>query len=148
WAHKTRNILDKVKKKDQLAVKKALNRISHASNRREAAKAYWRFFFPLDKELSPGGGLLKEKLRSALKLLSDQKLSTVESIENHQLNRKSVSGSQTKNSPDGCDGSYPEPTKNRFRCVSSLKSEGKGVRTLDSYYCLGKCWGHGPAAAD
>jgi putative transposase len=43
WAHKTRNILDKVKKKDQLAVKKALNRISHASNRREAAKAYWRF---------------------------------------------------------------------------------------------------------
>src|SRR4029450_4843734 len=35
WAHKTRNILDKVKKKDQLAVKKALNRISHASNRRE-----------------------------------------------------------------------------------------------------------------
>jgi len=43
WAHKTRNILDKVKKKDQLAVKKALNRISHAANRREAAKAYWRF---------------------------------------------------------------------------------------------------------
>jgi putative transposase len=43
WAHKSRNVLDKVKKKDQLAVKKALNRISHASNRREATKAYWRF---------------------------------------------------------------------------------------------------------
>jgi putative transposase len=43
WAHKTRNVLDKVKKKDQPAVKKALNRISHASNRREATKAYWRF---------------------------------------------------------------------------------------------------------
>lgn len=43
WAHKTRNILDKVKKKDQAAVKKALNRISHAANRREAAQAYWRF---------------------------------------------------------------------------------------------------------
>jgi transposase-like protein len=42
-AHKTRNVLDKVKRKDQLAVKKALNRISHASNRREAIKAYWRF---------------------------------------------------------------------------------------------------------
>jgi putative transposase len=42
WAHKTRNVLDKVKKKDQLAVKKAVNRISHASNRREAIKAYWR----------------------------------------------------------------------------------------------------------
>ena len=43
WAHKTRNVLDKVKKKDQLMVKKALNRISHASNRREAIQAYWRF---------------------------------------------------------------------------------------------------------
>ena len=43
WAHKTRNVLDKVKNKDQLALKKALNRISHAANRREAAQAYWRF---------------------------------------------------------------------------------------------------------
>lgn len=43
WAHKTRNVLDKVRNKDQSAVKKALNRISHAANRREATQAYWRF---------------------------------------------------------------------------------------------------------
>ena len=43
WAHKTRNVLDKVKKKDQVLVKKSLNRISHAANRREATQAYWRF---------------------------------------------------------------------------------------------------------
>lgn len=43
WAHKSRNVLDKVKKKDQPAVKKALNRISHASNHRRATQAYWRF---------------------------------------------------------------------------------------------------------
>jgi putative transposase len=43
WAHKTRNVLDKVKKQDQPAVKKALNRISHAANHREASQAYWRF---------------------------------------------------------------------------------------------------------
>jgi putative transposase len=42
WAHKTRNVLDKVKKADQLAVKKALNRISHAANHRKATEAYWR----------------------------------------------------------------------------------------------------------
>jgi putative transposase len=42
WAHKTRNVLDKVKKADQGAVKKALNRISHAVNHREATAAYWR----------------------------------------------------------------------------------------------------------
>jgi transposase-like protein len=43
WAHKTRNVLDKVRKRDQEAVKKALNRISHALTQRESTKAYWRF---------------------------------------------------------------------------------------------------------
>lgn len=43
WAHKTRNILDKVKKIDQAAVKKALARISHAPNLRKATQAYWNF---------------------------------------------------------------------------------------------------------
>lgn len=42
WAHKTRNVLDKVKKSDHQAVKSALNRISHAANHREATQAYWR----------------------------------------------------------------------------------------------------------
>jgi putative transposase len=43
WAHKSRNVLDKVKQIDQPAVKRALNRISHAANRREATEAFWRF---------------------------------------------------------------------------------------------------------
>lgn len=42
WAHKSRNVLDKVKKADQPAVQKALNRISHAPNQRQATQAYWR----------------------------------------------------------------------------------------------------------
>src|SRR5919109_2056598 len=42
WAHKTRNVLDKVKRADQAAVKKALNRISHARTHREATEAYWQ----------------------------------------------------------------------------------------------------------
>lgn len=42
WAHKARNVLDKVKKIDQPVVKRALARISHAANRREATQAYWR----------------------------------------------------------------------------------------------------------
>jgi len=43
WAHKSRNVLDRVKKIDQPPVKRALNRISHAANRREATEAFWRF---------------------------------------------------------------------------------------------------------
>jgi transposase-like protein len=43
WAHKTRNVLDKVKKADQEKVKKDLQRISHAKNRQAATQAYWSF---------------------------------------------------------------------------------------------------------
>jgi transposase-like protein len=43
WAHKTRNVLDKVKKTDQEKVKKDLQRISHAKNRQAATQAFWSF---------------------------------------------------------------------------------------------------------
>jgi putative transposase len=43
WAHKTRNILDKVKKGDQEKVKKGLHRISHAKTLQLAIQAYWSF---------------------------------------------------------------------------------------------------------
>jgi putative transposase len=43
WAHKIRNVLDKVKKADWEAVKRALGAISHAASRREAIEAFWRF---------------------------------------------------------------------------------------------------------
>jgi transposase-like protein len=43
WAHKTRNVLDKVKKADREKVKKDLHQISHAKNRRLATQAYWVF---------------------------------------------------------------------------------------------------------
>jgi transposase-like protein len=43
WAHKTRNVLDKVKRADWEKVKKDLQRISHAKNRQAATQAYWSF---------------------------------------------------------------------------------------------------------
>jgi putative transposase len=43
WAHKTRNVLDKVKKVDHEKVKKDLHRISHGKNRQAATGAYWSF---------------------------------------------------------------------------------------------------------
>lgn len=42
WAHKVRNVLDKVKEKDRLKIKKMINRIWGAKNLREATKAYWK----------------------------------------------------------------------------------------------------------
>ena len=52
WAHKTRNVLNHVKKADQETVKKELQRISHAQTLREAQKAAqrlvnrWRTRYP------------------------------------------------------------------------------------------------------
>jgi len=43
WAHKTRNVLGKVKKVDQEKVKKDLHRIPYAKNRQLAIQAYWAF---------------------------------------------------------------------------------------------------------
>lgn len=43
WAHKTRNVLDKVKKGDQEKVKRDLQRISYAKSRQLATQAYWAF---------------------------------------------------------------------------------------------------------
>jgi putative transposase len=60
WAHKTRNILDKVKKIDQPAVKRALNRISHAANRRRATQAYWQFSARWRKAYPSAVGCLKK----------------------------------------------------------------------------------------
>jgi len=43
WTHKTRNVLNYVKRADQETVKRSLHRISHAHNLREAQKAAQRF---------------------------------------------------------------------------------------------------------
>jgi putative transposase len=43
WAHKTRNILDRVRQRDRDAAKRDLHRISHAADRTEARRAARRF---------------------------------------------------------------------------------------------------------
>jgi len=43
WTHKTRNVLNYVKRADQQRVKRSLHRISHAHNLREAQRAAQRF---------------------------------------------------------------------------------------------------------
>lgn len=43
WAHKTRNVLDRVRRADQAAVKRSLHAISHAPTLRDAQQAAQRF---------------------------------------------------------------------------------------------------------
>ena len=123
WAHKTRNVLDKVKKIDQPAVKKGFNPNQPCSQPSRSDSGLLAIIGALAKGLSQSGGLLKERFRAAPEFLSNQKAPTVEPVENHQPHRKSVSRSEKKNQAHGCDGSYPESTTNRFRCVPSPKSK-------------------------
>ncbi len=60
WAHKTRNVLDRVKKADQQTVRKALNRISHAPHQRQARAAYAQFALKWKKDY-PGAVACLEK---------------------------------------------------------------------------------------
>jgi putative transposase len=53
WAHKMRNVLNKVRKVDREKVKKDLHRISHGKNRQAATQAYW-FFCQKYREVYPG----------------------------------------------------------------------------------------------
>jgi putative transposase len=73
WAHKTRNVLDKVKKNDQQAVKKALNRISHAPNQRKATAAYWRLALRWRKAYPTAVACVEKDLDQLLSFFQIQK---------------------------------------------------------------------------
>ena len=119
WAHKTRNVLDKVKKVDQDKVKKDLNRISHAKNRQSATQAYWSFCqkyrkaYPeavksleseIDDLLSFYQVKLSAKERLGLDAQEPPKSPEVLMAEDphHQSYRKSFSGSKEKDQTHGC----------------------------------------------
>jgi putative transposase len=43
WAHKARNVLDKIPKRQRASVKRQINHISHAPSRQEVTRAFWSF---------------------------------------------------------------------------------------------------------
>ena len=119
WAHKTRNVLDKVKKADQEKVKKDLQRISHAKNRQAATQAYWSFCqkyrkaYPgavksLESEIDDLLSFYQVKLSSKERQgLDGQGASKspdglVAQDPHHQSYRKSISGSKEKDQTHGC----------------------------------------------
>jgi transposase-like protein len=69
WAHKTRNVLDKVKDNDREKVKRALHRISHAKNVREARRAVSRFSLRWKKEYPKAVACLVDDIDDLLEFL-------------------------------------------------------------------------------
>jgi transposase-like protein len=69
WAHKTRNILNYVKRADQKAVKKALQRISHAQTLRQAQQAAHRFVKRWQTQYPKATGCLTQNLPELLAFL-------------------------------------------------------------------------------
>jgi len=66
WAHKARNVVDKVKKADQAAVKQDLNRISQAKNRLAAQKAFGAFVRRWEGKYPKAVACVKEDIESLL----------------------------------------------------------------------------------
>jgi len=73
WVHKSRNVLDKVKKKDQEAVKKNLHKISHAKNLKAARKAARRFADKWEKTYPKAVDCLRQDLDSLLEFMRFEK---------------------------------------------------------------------------
>lgn len=70
WAHKTRNILDYVKKADREAVKKSLHRITHAKNHKEAQQAAKGFIAKWDGQYPKATKCLSKDLIELLTFLT------------------------------------------------------------------------------
>lgn len=69
WAHKTRNILDKMRRGDRDRAKKDLHRISHASTRPEARRAARRFANRWEKDSPAAVNCLRKNLDDLLEFL-------------------------------------------------------------------------------
>lgn len=69
WAHKSRNITGKVKKKDREAVKKDLHKISHAKNLRVARKEAGKFAQKWENQYPKAVECLREDLDTLLEFL-------------------------------------------------------------------------------
>ena len=72
WAHKTRNILNTVKRADQKALKTALHRISHAKNLITAQQAAQRFVQQWQKVYPKASACLLKDLPELLTFLRIQ----------------------------------------------------------------------------
>lgn len=69
WAHKTRNILDKVRRADREKAKKDLHRISHASTKTKARSAARRFANRWEEIYPPAVACLRRDLDDLLQFL-------------------------------------------------------------------------------
>ena len=70
WAHKTRNVLNYVKRADQQAVKKGLQRISHAQTLRQAQQAAKRFVRRWQSDYPKAVHCLREDLPELIRFLN------------------------------------------------------------------------------
>ena len=69
WTHKTRNVLNYVKRADQQRVKRSLHRISHAGNLKEAQKAAQQFVIRWNPRYPKAVDCLKKDLPDLLSFL-------------------------------------------------------------------------------
>jgi transposase-like protein len=87
WAHKIRNVLNKVRKADHAAVKRALHRIMNAANAPAAARRRVALRRPLERRLPQRRRLPQERSRRTVDLLPLPVRSPAQGGQDHQRHR-------------------------------------------------------------
>ena len=101
WAHKIRNILNKVTQADQPAVKRALHKVMNATNAPAARSAAGRFADRFEPQLSRRRRLPAQRPRRALHLLPLQIRGAAQGSANHQRHRAPLPRGQAPNPSHG-----------------------------------------------
>ena len=113
WAHKIRNVLDKVRKADQDAVKQDLHAVMNADNHTEAPERRQALRRPLGRCIPQGRRMPARRSRRSADLFPLQGPRSTQAGQNHQRYRAPVPRGPAKNTPHGgfpgphLDGSHP-----------------------------------------
>ena len=104
WAHKIRNVLDKVKKADQPAVKRALHKIMNASNAPAARAAARKFANRFEDKYPAAVACLRNDLDELLTCFRYKSEEQRRKATNHKRYRKTIPRSTTT---DPANGNFP-----------------------------------------
>ena len=120
WAHKIRNVLNKVRKPDQDAVKAGLHAIMNAPNRPKALSAARHFADAWEQTSPKAVACLRNDLDDLLTCLRYKTLA-----ERKQVRTKTLSNDASERSGDGHDPWEPSRTEPPWTASSSPSSHTK-----------------------
>jgi transposase-like protein len=107
WAHKVRNVLDKVKKEDWKAIKRDLHKIWNAPTLRQATRAYWDFAGTWRKTYPKAVRCVEKDLEDLLQFLNIKSNKLWKKIRTTNLIERAFREVRRRTRPMGVFGNKP-----------------------------------------